>query len=227
MMKLPHLPAAIVFDMDGLLFDTEALYQEAFTLAAFDRGYDMPSPVFLSMVGHPWPVNRVQLLDHYGPIFPVDEFGEAVRQHFGSMADTHLRLKPGVFELLDVLDELRLPRAIATASKHDTVRHHLAAHALHDRFHAVVAHGDYAASKPAPDPYLNAAERLGMDSRSCLALEDSYAGVRSASSASMTTIMVPDLLQPTDEIRRLCAHVAADLHEVRGLISDASLRRVA
>ncbi len=226
-MKLSHVPAAVVFDMDGLLFDTEALYQEAFTRAASDRGYDMPFPVLLAMVGHPWPVNRVQLLDHYGPAFPVDEFGEAVRQHFISLADTRLRLKPGVFELLNVLDELRLPRAIATSSKHDTVQRHLAAHALHGRFHAVVAHGDYAASKPAPDPYLNAAKRLGVDPQSCLALEDSYAGVRSASSAGMTTIMVPDLLQPTGEIKRLCAHVATDLHEVRGLISDASLRRVA
>ena len=63
-MKLPHMPAAVVFDMDGLLFDTEALYQVALTQAASERGYDMPSPVFLSMVGHPWPVNRVQLLDH-------------------------------------------------------------------------------------------------------------------------------------------------------------------
>ena len=157
----------------------------------------------------------------------MDEFGEAVRRHFVLMADTRLHLKPGVIELLDVLDELRLPRAIATSSKHDTVQHHLAAHALHGRFHAVVAQGDYAASKPAPDPYLNAAKLLGVDPRSCLALEDSYAGVQSASTAGMTTIMVPDLLQPTDEIRRLCAHVAANLHEVRGLISDASLRRVA
>lgn len=129
-MKLSRVPAAIVFDMDGVVFDTEALYQEAFTLAAADRGYDMPAAVFLGMVGHPWPVNRVQLLDHYGPAFPVDEFGEAVRQRFSSMADTRLRLKPGVLELLDLLDELHLPRAIATSSKHDSVQHHLAAHAL-------------------------------------------------------------------------------------------------
>ena len=221
------MPAAVVFDMDGLLFDTEALYQEAFARAASDQGYDMPSAVFLDMVGHPWPVNRVQLLDHYGAGFPVDEFGAAVRQHFGSLADTRLRLKPGVIELLDVLDELRMPRAIATSSTHGTVRHHLAAHALDGRFHAVVALGDYAAGKPAPDPYLNAAERLRVAPRSCMALEDSYAGVRSASSAGMTTIMVPDLLQPTAEVRRLCAHVASDLHEVRGLIVDASSPPVA
>ncbi len=226
-MKLSHKPAAIVFDMDGLLFDTEALYQEAFTQVASEKGYDMPLAVFHGMVGHPWPVNRVQLLDRYGAAFPVDEFGAAVRRHFTLVADTRLRLKPGVLELLQLLDELRLPRAIATSSRHDTVQHHLAAHALHGRFHAVVAQGDYAASKPAPDPYLNAAGRLGVDSRLCLAQEDSYAGVRSASSAGMTTIMVPDLLQPTDEVRRLCAHVAADLHEVCGFILDAFLPQVA
>ena len=91
----------------------------------------------------------------------------------------------------------------------------------------MVAQGDYAASKPAPDPYLSAAGRLGVDPRLCLALEDSYAGVRSASSAGMTTIMVPDLLQPTDEVRRFCAYVAKDLHEVRGLILHAFLPHVA
>ena len=216
------MPVAVVFDMDGLLFDTEALYQEAFTRAASDKGYDMPSAIFLDMVGHPWPANRVQLLDHYGTTFPVDEFGTAVRQYFSSMADTCLRLKPGVVELLDVLDKLHVPRAIATSSAHDTVRHHLATHALDGRFHALVALGDYTAGKPKPDPYLNAAKRLGVAPRSCLALEDSYAGVRSASSAGMTTIMVPDLLKPTDEIKRLCAHVASDLYEVCDLIVDAS-----
>ncbi len=226
-MKLSRKPAAVVFDMDGLLFDTEALYQEAFTQAASEQGYDMPLAVFHGMVGHPWPVNRVQLLDHYGPAFPADEFGAAVRRHFIAAADTRLRLKPGALEILDLLDELRLPRAIATSSRHDTVQHHLAAHALHGRFHAVVAQGDYAVGKPAPDPYLKAAERLGVEPRLCLALEDSYAGVRSASSAGMTTIMVPDLLQPTNEVRRLCAHVATDLHEVRGLILDAFLPHVA
>ena len=209
--------------MDGLLLDTEALHQEAFTQVASGKGYDMPAAVFHGMVGHPWLVNRVQLLDHYGPAFPVDEFGAAVRRHFTFAAGTRLRLKPGAFELLDLLDELRLPRAIATSSRHDAVQHHLAAHALQGRFHAVVAQGDYAASKPALDPYLNAAERLGVGPRLCLALEDSYAGVRSASSAGMATVMVPDLLQPTDGIRRLCAHVARDLHEVRGLIPGAFL----
>ena len=72
--------------------------------------------------------------------------------------------------------------------------------------------------KPAPDPFLKAAERLGVEPQLCLALEDSHNGVRSASSAGMITVMVPDLLEPTEEIRRLCTLVVRDLHEVRRLI---------
>jgi beta-phosphoglucomutase-like phosphatase (HAD superfamily) len=84
-----------------------------------------------------------------------------------------------------------------------------------------VAHGDYKTSKPAPDPFLKAAERLGAKPRFCLALEGSFNGIRSASSAGMMTVMVPDLLEPTDEIRSLCAYVVADLHAVRSLVSGA------
>src|ERR1700741_4314232 len=87
-----------------------------------------------------------------------------------------------------------------------------------DRFDEIICRGDYEKGKPAPDPFLKAAERLGVEPRLCLALEDSYNGVRSASAAGMMTIMVPDLLEPTDEIRGLCIFVARDLHEVRGLI---------
>lgn len=144
-------------------------------------------------------------------------------RHFKQRIEAHLPLKPGAIELLDVLDELKLPRAIATSSWPVTVQHHLAAHGLVDRFDAIAAHGDYAASKPAPDPFLKAAGRLGVAPRSCLALEDSHSGIRSASSAGMMTIMVPDLLEPTDEIRGLCSFVVRDLHEVARLVRATSV----
>jgi HAD superfamily hydrolase (TIGR01509 family) len=121
-----------------------------------------------------------------------------------------------------LLDRLRLPRAIATSSSRTTVERHLSAHALVDRFDAIVGHGDYATGKPAPDPFLRAAERLGADPARCLALEDSHNGVRSAAAAGMMTIMVPDLLEPTEEMRTLCLLVARDLHEVAELIVAAS-----
>jgi beta-phosphoglucomutase-like phosphatase (HAD superfamily) len=114
-----------------------------------------------------------------------------------------------------------LPRAIATSSSHRTIKLHLTAYDLTSRFDAIVGRGDYANGKPAPDPFLKAAERLGVEPLLCLALEDSYNGVRSASSAGMMTIMVPDLLEPTNEIRVHCTFVVRDLHEVRHLILDA------
>jgi HAD superfamily hydrolase (TIGR01509 family) len=221
-MKLPRTPAAIVFDMDGLLFDTETLYQEAGLLAAAERGYDMNSGIFTRLIGLPWPESRKLLLGCFGDAFPVDEFVAAWVRHFDLIAATRLSLKPGVIELLDTLDDLRLARAIATSSSHRTVQHHLAAHDLIGRFHEIVGHGDYPAGKPAPDPFLKAAERLDVEPGLCLALEDSHNGVRSACAAGMMTVMVPDLLEPTDEIRALCAFVACDLHEVRRVILASS-----
>ena len=220
-MILPRMPAAIVFDMDGLLFDTETLYQEAAAAAAAEGGHDINSGIIFRLIGLPWPQSRALLRDHFGESFPVDEFEAAWLAHFWRMADTHLPLKPGVVELLDALDALRLPRGIATSSSHRTVQHHLSAHDLADRFHAVIGAGDYTSGKPAPDPYLKAAERLGVAPSLCLALEDSHNGVRSASAAGMMTVMVPDLLEPTAEIRGLCTLVATDLHEVRRLVLAA------
>ena len=221
-MKLPYMPAAIVFDMDGLLFDTEALYQEAVLVAAAEGSHDVTSGIFSRTIGLPWPQTRNLLLGHFGNAFPADEFLTAWVRHFDLMAATRLSLKPGAIELLDTLDDLRLPRAIATSSAHQTAERHLIAHNLVGRFHEIVGHGDYASGKPAPDSFLKAAERMGVEPRLCLALEDSHNGVRSASSAGMMTVMVPDLLEPTDEIRELCVCVARDLHEVRHLILTIS-----
>src|SRR6202011_5385800 len=136
--------------------------------------------------------------------------------------DARLAPKLGALELLDTLDQFRLPRAIATSSFRRTVERHLTAHNLMGRFEEIVGHGDYERGKPAPDPFLKAAERLGVEPSLCLALEDSHNGVRSAPSAGMMTVMVPDLLDPTDEIRGLCTFIARDLHEVRRAILTAA-----
>ena len=221
-MQLPRAPAAIIFDMDGLLFDTETLYQEAILLAAAEGGHEIAVDVFNRTVGLPWAESRALLLSHFGEAFRVDEFQATWVRHFWVIAETRLALKPGALELLDTLDQFRLPRAIATSSSRRTVERHLTAHNLVGRFEQIVGHGDYDRGKPAPDPFLKAAERLGVEPRLCLALEDSHNGIRSASSAGMMTVMVPDLLEPTDEIRALCIFVARDLHDVRRLIVSSA-----
>jgi HAD superfamily hydrolase (TIGR01509 family) len=219
-MKLPRPPSAVVFDMDGLLFDTERLYEEAAIAAAAELGYELDSTFHRTTVGSPWPVIRGLLLDRYGATFAAEELREVARRIFGELIERRRLLKPGVLELLDLLDKLGLPRAIATTSSRPTVQRHLEAHDLVGRFHHIVAHGDYARHKPAPDPFLKAAEQLGVAPELCLALEDSHNGVRAASAAGMMTIMVPDLLPPTEEIRGLCTHIVLDLHDVRPLIAS-------
>ena len=219
-MKLPRQPAAVIFDMDGLLFDSERLYAQTILTAAAEVGCPMSHDIFLQLVGRSREVNHAFLLGHYGPDYPLQALIATWGRHFRELAAAGLPLKPGAIELLDLLDDLRLPRAIATSSTHATVQANLLVHSLADRFHGVVAHGDYASGKPAPDPFLKAAERLGVAPALCLALEDSHNGVRSASAAGMMAVMVPDLIPATDEMQELCALVVDDLHAVR-LLLDA------
>jgi HAD superfamily hydrolase (TIGR01509 family) len=218
-MTLPRRPSAVIFDMDGLLFDTEALWQAALLAAAAAAGRAIPDAVYDGCIG----VRRSQcgplFRAHLGQDFRFEDFHADWTRQFWRIAEDGPALKPGVTALLETLDRLALPRAIATSSSRPTAQRHLAAHGLTDRFHALVCRGDYDNGKPAPDPFQKAAEALGVQPRSCLALEDSHLGVRSASAAGMMTVMVPDLLAATDEIAALCVLVARDLHQVRDLVA--------
>jgi HAD superfamily hydrolase (TIGR01509 family) len=221
-MKLPRRPAAVIFDMDGLLFDTESIYERAAISAAAELGHEMDSAFFRGTVGSPWTAIRERLIGLYGPTFAVDELRAVAGRIFNELAEADLPLKPGVVELLDMLDAYGLPRAIATSSSRETVRRHLEAHGMVGRFHHVVAHDDCERHKPEPEPFLKAAGLLGVAPDVCLALEDSHMGIRAASAAGMMTIMIPDLIPATEEIRGLCTHVVNDLHAVRLLLDTGS-----
>jgi HAD superfamily hydrolase (TIGR01509 family) len=217
-MLLPRSPRAVVFDMDGLLFDTETIYRDAMVATASRLGFEMSDAIFLAMVGLPSEASRKLLVDHYGKGFDVDVFWTEAAQDFHKLTANRRYLKSGVVELLQELDQRGLKYAIATSSSRIDAERHLTAHAIDGRFHSIVAHGDYQLGKPNPDPFLTAAARLQTAPKHCLALEDSSNGVRAAAAAGMMTIMVPDLVQPVDEIRKLCLHVASDLHEVRDML---------
>ena len=217
-MMLPRPVKAVVFDMDGLLLDSERLHARAALAAAREVGCPLEMDVFLKFVGTTQ-AQRI-LREHYGESYPFEELRVAWGRLVKVLFAAELELKAGALELLDLLDRLELPRAIATSSSHATVEDHLSSQGILHRFHAVVALGDYANGKPAPDPFLKAAERLGIDPQDCLALEDSHNGILAASTAGMMTVMVPDLLQPTDEIQRLCL-VVPSLHDVPRLISSS------
>ena len=215
---LPRKVQAVVFDMDGLIFDTEALYWSALGAAAEEAGHDMPLSFFLTTIGLTAENARLLYAERYGNTFDYDGFSSTVLTRFHQLAESDLRLKDGVIELLDALDAAGIPKAIATSSSRQTVQRHLARHGLADRFQAISAREDYLRGKPNPDPFLKAAQLLGVAPESCAALEDSHNGVRAASSAGMMTIMVPDLLVATPEMEHLCVYVAKDLHDVHKLL---------
>ena len=119
-----------------------------------------------------------------------------------------------MIEVLDRVRELGLPLAVATSSARQKALDHLRTAGLGDRFDAIVTRDDVRRGKPSPDLYLHAANALRVAPQRCLALEDSYNGVRAAHGAGMTVVMVPDLLPPTAEMRDLCHAIARDLHIV-------------
>lgn len=201
--------------MDGLLVDTEALYRDAMLAEAEAQGRPMPLSLFLQMVGLPEHACDELARDHFGEHVDLATYNAEVKRRVTDRLMAGVALKQGVIELIDLLDELNIPRAIVTSSSRETVEAHLGRSGIIPRFHAVIARGDYVRGKPHPDPFLRAAEVLQSNPACCLVLEDSHNGIRAAHAAGMTAIMVPDLLEPTDEMRGLCFAVVETLHDVR------------
>src|SRR5579859_1656969 len=224
-MPFPRPIEAVVFDMDGLLVDTEALIRDLTMELAPRFGAELPHDVFVRMVGLPGPASEAVARAHFGPDYPLEALWAAVDERLHAACEVGVALKAGVVELLDHLDAVRAPRAIATSSSHAAVRRTLGPSGILPRFDAVIAAGDYARGKPSPDPFLAAAERLGARPAHCLALEDSHNGVRAAHAAGMMTVMVPDLLEATEEMQTLCLAIAESLHHVRDLITAAGAGR--
>jgi HAD superfamily hydrolase (TIGR01509 family) len=220
--SFPRRVEAVVFDMDGLLLDTEIVYRAAMIEAGQVFGIGFTGEIYAAMVGKTTPECGVMLRELFGETFPVQSYFERVWADVEDLLEAETRLKAGVIEILDFLDDRGLPRGIATSNGKPAVERYLGRFNLLPRFNAVVAHHDVTRHKPHPDPYLEAARRIGVDPLACLALEDSHPGVRAAHAAGMMTVMVPDILDPNEEMHEKCVHIADSLHHVLDLLKASA-----
>ena len=213
--------SAVVFDMDGLMVDTESINRLAWQRSAEDLGYELDDDFYFSLLGRTTVDCESLVLQRLGAEFPMDEFRTRRRRLWKAQVDgAGIAAKPGLLELLSFLDTRRLLLAVATSSHALAAESSLRSAGVRDRFGIVVTGDQVARGKPAPDIYLEAARRLGVEVADCLALEDSDSGVRAACAAGMTTVMVPDLKPPSPESRARAFRVVASLHEARETIEE-------
>lgn len=215
----------VIFDMDGLMFDTERLWDTLWEPACQALGVPMledTESFYASGRG----LAGQYLQEHVHKYFPqvdpqkmLDKIWQIGDERFAQ----GVPCKPGLKELLALLEERGLPRIVASSSPRNMIEQNLQTTGTARYFHDIVCGADVEHSKPAPDIFLEAARRLGLDIRDCLVLEDSYNGVRAGHAAGAVTIMVPDLAQPDEEIRQLYTRCCHDLYEVRNLLAADAL----
>jgi HAD superfamily hydrolase (TIGR01509 family) len=211
---------AVVFDMDGLMLDTEPLYKQAWQSGCRELGYELTDGTYTTLVGRPTAACEQVLLDTFGSLFPLDDFRARWPARWRQLAMTHgIHIKPGLVPFLDLLRSRRILTAVATSSEAAFAEFSLGRAGLLDAFQAVVTGDQIERGKPSPDIYLEAAKRLGVDPMRCAAIEDSEAGAIAASSAGMVTLLVPDWVAPSAAARRAAHHVFASLGEAHAFLS--------
>jgi len=218
--------SAVIFDMDGLMLDTEPLYRAACQQAATEFGYTLSDAIHLRLIGRNIADGQQVLLDEFGSDFPMDAFRDRCQTLEAAFEGSSMVPKKyGLDELLDLLDSRNIAKAVATSTRRKIAVAQLAATGLLDRFEVIATGDEVTNGKPAPDLFLLAARRLGIDPGACLVLEDAEPGVIAAHRAGMQVFMVPDLQAPSAETERLANGTFRSLEAVaRHLELDSTMQ---
>lgn len=206
---------AVVFDMDGVIFDSERAVMNCWLeLAQKYDIKDIEKPYF-ACVGTTMTRTREIMLETYGEDFPYDEYArESSLMYHEKYDGGKLPMKPGVIELLSYLKEKGKKIALASSTRRETVTNQLRWAGIIDYFDVIICGDMVARSKPAPDIFLKACQELGVSPENTYAIEDSYNGIRAAHAGQLRPIMVPDLLEADDEMRGMAEYVCDNLNEV-------------
>lgn len=213
--------SGVIFDMDGLMFDTESVYTLTWPIAAKDFGYDVTEDVVVGAIGLNAEDGCAHFKAAYGQDFPFYE----IRVHRLDIAMDYivkhgLKIKKGLYGLIDYLKAHGIKIAVATSSERTRADAYLKMSNLTDTFDYVVCGDEVTLGKPHPDIFLTAAEKLGVPAENCIILEDSENGIKAAHAAGAFAIMIPDRKQPTEELRKIVYRVYPDLSEVEKMLKN-------
>jgi len=206
---------AVIFDMDGLMIDSERIVQRSWKIVGERLGYrnlgeDIYHTMGLSVVGR-----EKYFVGKYGKEFPFQEFLTDYRkEYYDYVNENGIDAKPGLYELLETLKQLGIPMAVATSTSKESAMKNLEAKNVTSYFSGFVCGDMVTEAKPSPEIYLKACEVIGVNPKNAIALEDSFNGIKSAYAAKMMPVMVPDLIKDTLEVDNLLFAKKADLKEV-------------
>ena len=214
MTDAPFAPQAVVFDMDGLLLDTERIAMAMFEQACALHGVTFDRALYERCIGTSMQGTR-EILERALGVEVYDRVGHEWSRLYDARVGTQaVDVKDGARELLDLARGAGLPIALATSTATPLARTKLGLAGLDHYFAAIVGGDAVARGKPHPEPYLTAARTLGIEPRRCWAIEDSDNGVRAAHAAGLFVFQVPDLVQPAADVRGLGHRVVRSLRDV-------------
>lgn len=215
----------VVFDMDGVLFDTEKLCMDSWVAIAKDHGITGVEEVFPLCIGLNDNDTRTLILERMGEDFPYDEFKVEASTWFRNFVkENGLPVKKGVPEILEYLKTNSWSMGLASSSRYQSVISHLERTGIRDYFSVIITGDMVEHSKPQPDIYLKACEELGAIPEKCFAIEDSLNGIRAAHWAGLKPIMVPDMIAPNDEMKSITRWIFEDLTQVQEFFAKTMFR---